>query len=251
MNIAALKDLLYRLADDKLILGHRNSEWIGFGPILEEDIAFASMAQDKVGQSLAFYQMLHELGEQEPDTIAFTRTTAEFRCCHFVELPIGDYAFSLVRHYLFDLADMIRLRHLAASSYKPLAELATKLFKEGKYHLMHGRVFMKQLGNGTEESRMKMQTALNEALPYAYSLFEPTIHTEALALAGVQPLEDELMKEWQTELYAFLPICGLRMPNVENFIDHFGGRKGYHTEYLPPLVKEMTEVFAIDPEATW
>jgi ring-1,2-phenylacetyl-CoA epoxidase subunit PaaC len=251
MNTEAIKDLLYRLADDKLIIGHRHSEWIGMGPILEEDIAFASIAQDEVGHSQAYYQLLNELGEDVPDKIAFTRKPEDFRCAQFVEYPIGDYAFSLIRHYLFDMADKVRLKHLSQSSYPHLASLARKLAREEKYHQMHAQTFVKQLGNSTEEARQKLQNALNEAYPMAFGLFEPTVHTEALASDGVQPLEDELMKEWRSEVEPFLQSCQLKTPSVENFIDHFGGRSGKHTEHLVSLLQEMTEVFAIDPEAKW
>ena len=92
----AVVDLLYRMGDDELIIGHRNSEWTGLAPILEEDIAFSSMAQDKVGQSLVLYKMLVELGGSDPDTIAFMRKADHFHCCQFVELPIGEYNFSIV-----------------------------------------------------------------------------------------------------------------------------------------------------------
>ena len=98
MSTQALKELLYKIADDQLILGHRNSEWTGFGPLLEEDIAFSSMAQDKIGHSYALYQMLHELGEQDPDTIAFMRAGSLFHNSLLVELPNGEYDFSLIRH---------------------------------------------------------------------------------------------------------------------------------------------------------
>src|SRR5687768_15043745 len=108
MNTEALKDLLYKIADDQFILGHRNSEWTGLGPLLEEDIAFSSMAQDKLGHSLAFYHLLEELGEPDPDTLAFRRPAQQFHCCQFVELPIGEYDFSLIRHFLFDHAEAIR-----------------------------------------------------------------------------------------------------------------------------------------------
>ncbi|MEM6264387.1 MAG: 1,2-phenylacetyl-CoA epoxidase subunit PaaC [Bacteroidota bacterium] len=246
-----LKDLLYRLADDKLIIGHRNSEWIGMGPILEEDIAFASMAQDEVGHSQAYYLLLNDLGEDIPDKIAFTRSAQDFRCCHLVEYPIRDYAYSLVRHYLFDMADAIRLKHLKKSSYKPLAELALKLSREERYHQLHAQTFMQQLGNSTEEANLKMQGALNEAYPVSFSIFEPTRHTETLAVEGIQPTEDDLMKEWRAEVESFIRSCNLLIPDTTDFVDHFGGRSGYHTDYLPPLLAEMTEVFAIDPEATW
>lgn len=252
MQIDAIKDLLYRLADDKLIIGHRMSEWIGLGPILEEDIAFASMAQDEVGHSQAYYQLLHDLGEDIPDKIAFTRKEAEFFCCQLVEYPIGDYAFSLMRHYLFDMADKVRLKHLKESRYRPLAMLASKLSREEKYHQLHARTWVQQLSTSTEEAKLKMQVALSELYPIALSIFEPTTHTAVLEADGVQPSEDSLMKEWRTEVEPFLKeVCGLHLPDVSNFIDHFGGRTGHHTEYLAPLLHEMTEVFTIDPEAIW
>ncbi|MFK7970353.1 MAG: 1,2-phenylacetyl-CoA epoxidase subunit PaaC [Bacteroidia bacterium] len=252
MNINSIKDLLYRLADDKLIIGHRMSEWIGMGPILEEDIAFASMAQDEVGHSQAYYQLLHDLGEDIPDKIAFMRSENEFFCCQLMEYPIGDYAFSLMRHYLFDMADKVRLKHLAGSRYRPLASLAQKLSREEKYHQLHAKTWVQQLSTSTEEAKLKMQAALTELYPIAFSMFEPTSHTPQLDADGVQPSEDSLMKEWRSEIEPFLTqTCGLHLPDVTNFIDHFGGRSGHHTEYLAPLLKEMTEVFVIDPEAIW
>lgn len=252
MNTAAIKDLLYRMADDKLIIGHRSSEWVGLGPILEEDIAFASMAQDELGHAQSYYQILHELGEDDPDTIAFTRADVDFTCCHFVEYPIGEYDFSLMRHYLFEMADMIRLRHLVNSTYQPLAELSAKIAREEKYHQLHGKTFVQQLSRGNDESKGRMQQALNYAYPIAFGLFEPTVHSAALAAEGVIPLEDELMKEWRSTVEPFLiQQCGLSIPSVENFIDHFGGRSGHHTEHLAGLLSEMTEVYAIDPTAKW
>ncbi|MFN8689555.1 MAG: Phenylacetic acid catabolic protein, partial [Cyclobacteriaceae bacterium] len=117
MSNLALKEILYKMADDLLVFGHRNSEWTGFGPLLEEDIAFSSMAQDKIGQSQALYQLLHQLGEQEPDTVAFTRNANQFHNCTLVELPNREYDFSLVRHFLFDTADALRWQMLMQSSY--------------------------------------------------------------------------------------------------------------------------------------
>ena len=117
MNVEAVKDLLYKMADDQLVLGHRNSEWTGFGPLLEEDIAFSSMAQDKVGQSWQLYKILNELGESDPDTVAFMRNADQFHNSQFVELPNGEYDFSLIRHFLFDTAELLRFQFLSASSF--------------------------------------------------------------------------------------------------------------------------------------
>lgn len=251
MNTAAVKDLLFRLADDELIIGHRNSEWTSLGPILEEDIAFASMAQDELGHAQAYYQLLHQLGEAEPDALAFGRKVEQMRCCHLVEMPIGDYAFSLVRHFLYDVAEDVRLRHLAAGSYAPLAELAKKLAREEKYHLLHAKTWMAQLAAGGEEGRLRLQTALNEALPIAFGLFEETEHSQALADEGVQPAEKTLAAEWLEGVSAILQKTPLKLPAASDPLAFYGGRKGFHTEHLAPLLQEMTEVFAIEPTAKW
>src|SRR3990170_4870870 len=101
-QLAAIKNLLFKIADDQLIIGHRNSEWTGLGPTLEEDISFSSIAQDKLGDALQLYTILHqEFGEKDPDSLAFLRDVKDFRCCRFVELPIGEYNFRLIRHFLF------------------------------------------------------------------------------------------------------------------------------------------------------
>src|SRR5437868_7244589 len=104
-DTTALKNLLYKMADDLLILGHRNSEWTGQGPILEEDIAFSSMAQDKLGHAQAFYTLLHELGEPDPESLVYRRGPGQFRCCKLAAMPRGTWGFSLMRHFLFAEAD--------------------------------------------------------------------------------------------------------------------------------------------------
>lgn len=252
MNTDALKDLLLRMADDALIIGHRHSEWTGLGPVLEEDIAFSSIAQDKIGHSLALFQLLEALGAPEPDTYAFTRDEKDYRCCHFVELPNGEYDFSLVRHFLFDTAEYVRYNMLSASSYEPLAKLAKKIHGEIKYHVYHGKTWFVQLASqGTDESRARMQSALNEAMPYALGIFEPGVNEEALASDGVFAGEAALRDRWLQLVTETVQAAGLNMPDVAGLTPVIGGRKGYHTEYLQPLLTEMTEVFRADPTAEW
>ena len=168
MNSTALKELLYKIADDQLILGHRNSEWTGFGPLLEEDIAFSSMAQDKIGQSYALFQILHQLGEQAPDTVAFMRNANQFHNCILVELPNGEYDFSLIRHFLFDTAEAIRFDMLSNSSYQPLAELSRKIKGELRYHTLHANTWIKKLGTATTESITRLQQSLYIILFFSF-----------------------------------------------------------------------------------
>lgn len=248
-HVEAAKDLLYKMADDQLIIGHRNSEWTGFGPILEEDIAFSSMAQDKLGQSEHLYNLLNELGEADADTIAFTRNANQFHSCHLVEYPIGEYDFSLMRHFLFDLAELTRFELLTESSYENLALVARKFKGEIKYHTMHAVTWVKQLAQGNDESKTRMQAALNETWPLALGIFEPGKYEAVLSDAGIFVGEEALKAIWLERATEVLEKAGLTIPG--DATPAFGGRTGTHTEYLQPLLDEMTEVYAIDPTADW
>jgi ring-1,2-phenylacetyl-CoA epoxidase subunit PaaC len=247
----AVRELLYKMADDQLIIGHRNSEWTGLGPVLEEDIAFSSMAQDKIGQSLALYDILHQMGESDPDTIAFMRNAEQFHCCHLVEFPIGEYEFSLMRHFMFDHAEFLRFDSLASSTFEPLSMLARKLRGEIKYHTMHADVWIKQLGSATEESNRRMQDALNEVFPLALGIFEPGPMEDVLQAEGIFVGEQVLRDRWLAVILPQLEKAGLQVPAVDTLTPAIGGRFGKHTPHLQPMLDEMTEVFRIDPAAEW
>ena len=251
MNTDALKELLYKIADDQLILGHRSSEWTGMGPLLEEDIAFSSMAQDKIGQSLALYTMLQQLGEGDPDQLAFMREAFAFRNSILVELPNGEYDFSLIRHFLYDTATAIRFRLLCDSSYQPLAELARKVTAELKYHTLHANIWIKQLGSATEESVRRLQTSLEFAAPYAKGMFEESTLEGDLINQKIFAGEKALEHQWQSSVNALLSQTNLDAPDWDRIHPVVGGRIGQHSEHLPPLLDEMAEVFRIDPTAEW
>lgn len=252
MNNEAIKDLLYRMADDALIIGHRNSEWTGIGPMLEEDLAFSSMSQDKIGHAQALYNILYtSFGEKNPDVLAFQRAEQDFRSCQLVELPIGEYDFSLVRHFLFDHAEALRYGLLESSSFAPLAGLARKVRGEIRYHVMHADTFFKQLSTGGDVAKARMQSALNYAFPYALGIFEPSAYEEALIAEGVFAGEAKLQQLWLEKITALVAAAGLQMPAADTTKAVYGGRKGYHSEYLRPLLAEMTEVTSIDPSAEW
>lgn len=251
MNASACKDLLLRMADDELIIAHRHSEWTGLGPLLEEDIAFSSIAQDKLGHAQALYAIMHEhFGEPEPDTQAFMRNESAMKSCHFVELPNGEYDFSLMRHYLFDAAEFVRWTALTQSSFEPLSKLALKIRGELKYHLYHAQTWVKQLGaQGSEESHARMQSALREAWPYALGMFEPSDADQTLIDDRVFVGEQEIHQQWLSFVTPTLTEATLEIPTEVEPV--YGGRKGYHTEHLQPLLTEMTEVYRIDPSAEW
>ncbi|MFT4523598.1 MAG: ring-1,2-phenylacetyl-CoA epoxidase subunit PaaC [Bacteroidia bacterium] len=250
-HVQAAKYLLYKIADDQLILGHRNSEWTGLGPLLEEDIAFSSMAQDKIGQSEHLYNLLHELGEADADTVAFTRNSNQFHCCQLVELPIGEYDFSLVRHFLFDMAEALRFDMLTNSSHEGLSKMARKFRGEIKYHTMHATTWMRQLAGGNEESAARMQSALNYTWPYALGMFETGDQEQEAINAGLFGGEEALKAKWLETVTPLLDSMKLSIPETSDSDIVYGGRKGIHTEHLQPLLNEMTEVYAIDPSADW
>lgn len=251
MDTKALENFLLRTADDQLIIAHRHSEWTGFGPLLEEDIAFSSIAQDKLGHAQALYTIAHEhCGLPNADALAFRRGEKDFLCCQFVELPNGEYDFSLIRHFLFDAAEYFRFLHLSSSTFEHLAQLATKIRGEVKYHLYHGRTWVVQLGaNGNDESKSRMQAALNFAWPFALGMFEQVSSDTNLVDEQVIQSEEELKRTWLEFVQGVFIEAGLSVP--ENSTAVFGGRSGFHTEYLQPLLSEMTEVIDIDPSAEW
>lgn len=251
MSQAAIKELVYKMADDLLILGHRSSEWIGLGPLLEEDIAFASKAQDKVGQSLAFYELLESLGEAAPDTVAFNRRAENFHNCTFVELLNGDFDFSMMRHFLFDNADALRYQMLRDSGFEPLSQLAGKFTGELQYHTLHANEWLRQLGTATPDSIGRMQEQLNLALPYALGIFEESPMEEELIAQNIFAGEKELRSRWEEKIRSVLQETEIQIPDLNELTPRFGGRQGKHTEYLQPLLDEMGEVIQTDPTAEW
>ena len=247
-NSAALKELLFRLADDEVIIGHRHMEWTGLGPILEEDIAFSSMGQDEFGHAQAYYRLLHDLGEAEPDRLAFLRDPEDFRCAQLVELPRNDWAFSVTRQFLYDAAETVRLAALSRSSHTPLAQAARKFAGEEKYHLMHGRTWITHLGRATADSRARLQAALDHVFPYALGLFETTDTDAAIVSEGLCAPEAELQKDWLALITPLLAEAGLKLPEAGPIA---GGRRRQHTAHLAPLLSDMQSVFKTDPEANW
>lgn len=245
--------MLTAMADDALVQGHRNSEWTGLGPVMEEDIAFSSMAQDKIGHAWALYRIMQEdLGGSDPDQFAFMRNEKDYKCCHLVEYPNGEYDFSLVRHFLFDHAEAIRYEQLQSSAFAPLQPLARKLKGEIKYHILHANAWMTQLCKAGEESYARMQSALNVCFPLALGLFESGGEAEELLISEkVYPGEKALKGMWMDRIYNVASAAGLNLPDEKNVEPVLGGRKGYHTVYLQPLLEEMGAVFRSDPAAIW
>lgn len=265
---AALEELLLRLADDELVLGHRDSEWTGFAPMAEEDVAFASIAQDEIGHAAVWYGLLAELSGRDADAWAYGRGPAEFRNAVLLERdnsgetvgrweapapeePRRDWAFCIVRQYLYDLADELRLQRLATSAYAPLRAAAERLLREERYHRQHGSAWLGRLATATPESRRRVAAALERAWDEALGLFEETDADGVLAATGLFPGgTDSWRREWLDRVRSELAGLGLQAPAADRPSGP-GGRRGRHAADLEWLLDELTRVRRLDPEAVW
>ena len=245
----AIAAQLLAMADDELILGHRDSEWTGHAPILEEDIALSNIAQDELGHAILWHSLRKEITGDEPDVVVFWRDAQAYRNAQMVELPKGDYAFTMVRQYLFDAAETVRLARLADSAYRPIAEAAAKIRTEEIYHVRHTSAWMKRLGLGTEESNRRTQTALDELWAYALQLFVPLPEAASLVANGIVPEASEAQAAWEETVTPFLRHAGLIVPRTRHPI---ALSREQHTEYLAALLAEMQEVARLEgPEVRW
>jgi ring-1,2-phenylacetyl-CoA epoxidase subunit PaaC len=274
-----LAPLLIALGDDELILGHRHSEWTGWAPHIEEDVAFSSIAQDELGHAAAYYALAAKITGQTPDEIAFGREPAAYRNALLCERPNGNWAYTLARHWLYDHADDLRLASLEGSSDPDVANLATKMRREERYHLLHADTWLERLANGPVEGRSKLVDALAEAYPDALALFEaPEGEDDALA-QGLVTVPSDGSKARFVELVS-AALDGLGLPSgispedrtQAEFVasssgdlieaestpgngapkgDGLGGRSGHHTDDFRELWDVMTSHYRGDPGATW
>ena len=246
-------DLLLSIADDKLLLGHCNTEWTGLAPILEEDIAFSSLSQDEIAHAQALYELAAELDGQSSDALAFGRTASEYRSATIVEVPDDfDWAFAMCRRFFCDHYDALRLQRMAGSSYKPLADLAARLAAEEQVHVDHADTWMKRLASGGDESKQRLQSAIERLGPVASMLAEPFEGQDALESAGIYPaLEATMFDAWSAALHTVTDAAGLTLELHPPSPDQTGGRRGRHSEHLAPLLDEMCEVYRLEPTAAW
>lgn len=252
----ALAAYLLAVADDELILGHRHSEWTGFAPDIESDVALSSVAQEEMGHARLFYERACELTGGDPDTLAYTRRPEEFRNAVLVERPNDDWGFTLVRMYLYDRADAVRLDALAAGAVPPLADLARTLRREEKYHRLFGEQWLRRLAQATADSRMRVQAALERAWTGAVALFEPVPGQDALVSAGALPVApDALLARWHGAVVPLLQEIGLNVRNPaageRGGGEDGGGRTGRHSDDLRILLDELTSVWRSEPGALW
>ena len=246
-----LLEYLLRLGDDRLVLGHRLSEWCGHGPILEEDIALANISLDLIGQATLYLGLAGETEGKgrDADALAYFREAIDFRNLQIVELPNGDFAFTIARQFLFDVFSLHQLEFLQKSANADLAGIASKGYKEVRYHVRHSSEWLQRLGDGTEESHDRAQSALNELWRFTGEMFAADGVDNRLAEAGVAPDLGTIQPKWRAMVSDVIERATLSIP-ADTFM-LAGGRSGRHTEYLGHMLSEMQIVARSHPGASW
>ena len=260
---AALAGLLLAMADDEFVLGFWDSEWTGVAPVLEEDVAFSSLAQDEIGHAQALYELLAQLTGTSADELAFGREADEYHHAALLDHARGDWAFSVARRFFYDTADAVRLSALTGSSLQPLAGLAAKMRREETYHLAHMHAWMQRLALPAEgagpEPRRRLTEACERLWPDALTVLTPPDGERRLLDAGILGESlDRCGQRWLAELaplfaelelpFPFRRVGGRLEPTIERTSD---GRRHHRGEDFRWLWGEFTSVYRSEPGATW
>ena len=255
-------DYLLHLADNALILGQRNAEWCGHGPILEEDIALSNNSLDLVGQARMLYQHAAELqgGGATEDTLAYFRDVPDFKnytLCELPHMPLmsataqgdRDFAMTMARNFLYSSLMVLVWDQLQSSKDAQLAAIAAKSLKEVRYHLRHSRDWLVRMGDGTDESHAKAQTSLDQFMSYTQEFWTAS-PSEAAALANGTGIDmAALQNDWNQIVDAALQEATLQRPAAGGFVPT--GKQGMHSEHLGFVLAEMQSLARAHPQATW
>lgn len=248
MRRPALSRLLLTLADDELVIGYWDTEWTGIAPVLEEDVAMSSIAQDEIGHALAFYELLSSLTGISPDEYAYGREASAYRFARLLGRARGDWAITMARRFLYETADAVRLASLERSSYQPLADLVAKMRREERYHLMHVQTWFERFLARSGGARERFATALSVLWPDALDIFAPLDGESALLDDGTLPEPmPELRARWQAMVEPSLDRAGV-VPSGDPPAEPRRG--GTHADFAW-LHNEMTMVYRSQPGAAW
>jgi ring-1,2-phenylacetyl-CoA epoxidase subunit PaaC len=244
----ALAELLLSVADDEFVIGFWDSEWTGIAPMLEEDVATSSIAQDELGHARALYEMLASLTDDDADRIAYGRDADAFRHAALLNHARGDWAFSVARRYLYETADSVRLAALARSSDESLAALAAKMRREETYHLLHADAWVRRLTEGAAEGRERLAAAVAALWPDAQEVFAPLAAEEELVRTGLlaEPMR-ALHAEWHARVRPALAALAPDLPSLAPSLD---GRTR-RTDDFRWLHGELTSVYRSEAGALW
>ena len=238
------------MADDEFVIGFSDSEWTGIAPLLEEDVAMSSLAQDELGHAAALYALLAEIRADgsDADAIAYDRQPSQYRHAGLLDHGRGDWAMTIARRFLYDTADGARLDGVAASSFGPLRELVDKIRREERYHVMHATAWLERLAEREGEPRQRLLAALEELGPDAATVFTPLAGEAILVDGGVLSDAMPLLEaRWRATITPLFVRLGLPMPPET---DHENGRTD-HGEPFRWLWNEFTSVRRSDPVAAW
>jgi ring-1,2-phenylacetyl-CoA epoxidase subunit PaaC len=253
------------LADNALILGQRNSEWTGHGPVLEQDIAITNISLDLIGQARNFYQhaatQYNNFSEEEKssvdryiprlykeynrelqeDDLAFLRDENQYLNLLLTELPKGDWAQSILKQFFFSAYQYYLYQHLQNSSDIQIAAIAEKSLKETAYHLRWSSEWVIRLGDGTEESNRRINNALTELWPFTGEMFVPAEYEEIITA--------EIKDSWLKKVEDVFAEATLSIPSTQWM--QSGGKQGIHTEYMGYLLADMQYLQRAYPNSTW
>ena len=247
-----LKHCALRLGDNALILGQRLSEWCGHAPALEEDIALANIALDLIGQTQLWLELAGQLEDckQTADDLAFHREVYDFHNLLLLEQPNRDFGHTMMRQFLFDAFHFHQLTALQTSSDQRVCDIATKAVKEVSYHLERSSETVIALGDGTEESHFRMQSALDRLWPFVGEMLGDDEMDHAIADEGIGPLPSQLKNEYLKTIEPLLHQATLSTP--ESSFAQKGGKSGeMHSEHLGHLLAQMQYLQRAYPDARW
>jgi ring-1,2-phenylacetyl-CoA epoxidase subunit PaaC len=253
--MSAAIDYLLHLADNALVLGQRNAEWCGHGPILEEDIALSNVSLDLIGQARLLYQLVAKLkgGDCSEDKLAYFRDTHEFRNYTLLELPhhgpLSGYGTTIVRNFLYSALMALLWEALEKSADADLAAIAAKSQKEVRYHLRHSRDWLVRLGDGTEESHARAQAAVDHLFSYTEEFWVDSPAEAAAIEAGVGVDLQTLKADWDDIVDAAFAEATLQRPSVAGYVTE--GKQGIHSEHLGFLLAEMQSLARAHPNGNW
>jgi ring-1,2-phenylacetyl-CoA epoxidase subunit PaaC len=247
----ALFTYALRLGDDALILSQRLSEWASRAPEIEEDIALTNIALDLLGQARALldYAAVIEGGQRDEDDLAYLRTERDFHNVHLVEQENGDFAHTIARQLFFSTYQLFLYEELISSTDELLAGIAAKGVKEAAYHHDHALQWAVRLGDGTEDSRRRMQAAVDRLWPFTAELFDADEVEKELAAQGIAVDPSNLRARWERAIHDTLTSATLTVPSTL-WTSH-GGRRGVHTECFGYLLAEMQYLHRLHPGASW
>ena len=273
-------DYLLHLADNALVLGQRNAEWCGHGPVLEEDLALANNSLDLLGQARMLYQHAAALinddadltqrfqhlqgarinGHVTEDTLAYFRDTHEFRNLTLLELPHSgalastasgdrDYATTITRNFLYSALMVLVWDRLQTSADAYLAAIAAKSLKEVRYHLRHASDWLVRFGDGTDESHARAQAALNHLLPYCQEFWIGSDAETQAVLSGTGADVANLKVDWDALVDDTVLEATLKRPAMQGYVPQ--GKLGVHSEHMGFLLAEMQSLARAHPHAVW